>query len=88
MGRKLPKKAPKRQKTAKRHILQSYNMARFVQNGKIRVNYDTAYYTNTPYDTSLVELNGNSSKRIQSLPCAPLGYNSDLPVQCHHANMD
>jgi hypothetical protein len=30
-------------------------MARFVQYGKIRVKYDTAYYTNnTPYDTSLV----------------------------------
>jgi hypothetical protein len=34
-------------------ILQLYNTAWFVQHGKICVEYDTAYYTNTPYDTSL-----------------------------------
>jgi hypothetical protein len=32
----------------------SYIPAQFVQYGKIRVKYDTAYYTNTPYDTSLI----------------------------------
>jgi len=41
LGRKLPKKARKRQK---RQILQSYNTARFVQYGKIHVKYGTAYY--------------------------------------------
>jgi len=46
----MPKKAKKRQK---RQILQTYNTARFVQYGKIRIKYDMAYYTNTPYDTSL-----------------------------------
>jgi hypothetical protein len=45
---KRPKKGKKGQ------ILQSHNTAQFVQYGKIRVKYDTAYYTNTLYDTSLV----------------------------------
>ena len=36
-------------------ILLSYNAAQFVQYGKIRVHYDMAYYTKTPYDTSLVK---------------------------------
>ena len=31
-----------------------YNTARFVQYSKTSVYYNTAYYTNTPYDTSLV----------------------------------
>ena len=35
--------AYKGQKTAKMQILQSYNMARFVQYGKIRVRHDTEY---------------------------------------------
>ena len=48
MGRKLPKKAKKRQ------ILQSYHTAQFVQYGKIRVTYHSTYYTNTPYDPSLL----------------------------------
>jgi hypothetical protein len=46
----LPKKT-KKGKT--RQILQSYNTAQFVQYGKIRVKYHTAYFTNTPYDPSL-----------------------------------
>ena len=47
LGRKLPKD----QKMAN---LQSYNTAQLVQYVKIRVKYHTAYYTNTPYDPSLV----------------------------------
>jgi hypothetical protein len=37
-------------------ILHSYNTARFVLYGKIRVKYDTTYYTNMPYDTSLYKV--------------------------------
>jgi len=54
-GKNLPKKAKKWQK---RQILQFKNTARFVQYGEIRVKYDMAYYTNTPYDTSLIYIYG------------------------------
>ena len=51
LGRKLPKKV---KKGKRRQILQSYNTAQFVQYGKIRVKHHTGFYTNTPYDPSLV----------------------------------
>jgi hypothetical protein len=51
-GGKLPKNDKTRQN---RQYLPSYNMAQFVQYCSIRVKYDTAYYTNTPYDTSLAK---------------------------------
>jgi hypothetical protein len=40
--------------TKNQQILHPYYTARFVQYGKMRFKYDTAYYTNTPYDTSLL----------------------------------
>jgi hypothetical protein len=58
-------KRPKNSK--KRQIAQSYNTAQFVQYIKIRVKYHTAYYTNTPYDPSLVKYLLDTATRIQDI---------------------
>jgi hypothetical protein len=49
VGAEIAWKGQERQKKANL----SYNTAQFVQYGKIRVKYHTAYYTNTPYNPSL-----------------------------------